>query len=402
MLNRTLPRTTAMTRRLPATLLTASATLLLLTASVPANAAAPAELISAIKSVDKKGKGNRAAGQAVAELSGSEPAVLLPLLAAFRNANPLATNYLRSAAETIVDRSIAAKKKLPRKKLEAFITDRKNDPQARRLAFEIVERVDATVVDRLIPGMLTDPNPVFRRQAVARLLDLANRLQKENQQDLARSLYKRTLQGATDDDQVKTIAKLLRKMGEKVDLPRHFGFLTNWHIVGPFDNTGSKGFNVVYPPEKQVDLKAKLKGKLGPATWKSYKTKHDFGIVDIAKQISPYKGAVMYCSTVFESKTPRSIQFRLGTPNAWKLWINGRQVFANEEYHRGMKLDQYSVPVTLRAGSNTILLKICQNEQDQSWAQRYQFQVRTCDVSGIAVLSADRSAALFPSKETRP
>jgi len=391
-----------MTRRLPATLLTASATLLLLTASVPANAAAPAELISAIKSVDKKGKGNRAAGQAVAELTGSEPAVLLPLLAAFRNANPLATNYLRSAAETIVDRSIAAKKKLPRKKLEAFITDRKNDPQARRLAFEIVERVDATVVDRLIPGMLTDPNPVFRRQAVARLLDLANRLQKENQQDLARSLYKRTLQGATDDDQVKTIAKLLRKMGEKVDLPRHFGFLTNWHIVGPFDNTGSKGFNVVYPPEKQVDLKAKLKGKLGPATWKSYKTKHDFGIVDIAKQISPYKGAVMYCSTVFESKTPRSIQFRLGTPNAWKLWINGRQVFANEEYHRGMKLDQYSVPVTLRAGSNTILLKICQNEQDQSWAQRYQFQVRTCDVSGIAVLSADRSAALFPSKETRP
>ena len=391
-----------MTRRLPATLLTASATLLLLTASVPADAAAPAELISAVKSVDKKGKGNRAAGQAVAELSGSEPAVLLPLLAAFRNANPLATNYLRSAAETIVDRSIAAKKKLPRKKLEAFITDRKNDPQARRLAFEIVERVDATVVDRLIPGMLTDPNPVFRRQAVARLLDLANRLQKENQQDLARSLYKRTLQGATDDDQVKTIAKLLRKMGEKVDLPRHFGFLTNWHIVGPFDNTGSKGFNVVYPPEKQVDLKAKLKGKLGPATWKSYKTKHDFGIVDIAKQISPYKGAVMYCSTVFESKTPRSIQFRLGTPNAWKLWINGRQVFANEEYHRGMKLDQYSVPVTLRAGSNTILLKICQNEQDQSWAQRYQFQVRTCDVSGIAVLSADRSAALFPSKETRP
>ena len=391
-----------MTRRLPATLLTASATLLLLTASVPADAAAPAELISAIKSVDKKGKGNRAAGQAVAELTGSEPAVLLPLLAAFRNANPLATNYLRSAAETIVDRSIAARKKLPRKKLEAFITDRKNDPQARRLAFEIVERVDATVVDRLIPGMLTDPNPVFRRQAVARLLDLANRLQKENQQDLARSLYKRTLQGATDDDQVKTIAKLLRKMGEKVDLPRHFGFLTNWHIVGPFDNTGSKGFNVVYPPEKQVDLKAKLKGKLGPATWKSYKTKHDFGIVDIAKQISPYKGAVMYCSTVFESKTPRSIQFRLGTPNAWKLWINGRQVFANEEYHRGMKLDQYSVPVTLRAGSNTILLKICQNEQDQSWAQRYQFQVRTCDVSGIAVLSADRSAALFPSKETRP
>ena len=121
-MNRTLPRTTAMTQRLPTRLLTASTTLLLLTASVPADAAAPAELISAIKSVDKKGKGNPAAREAVAELSGSEPAVLLPLLAAFRDANPLATNYLRSAAETIVDRSIAAKKKLPRSRIKPLHT----------------------------------------------------------------------------------------------------------------------------------------------------------------------------------------------------------------------------------------------------------------------------------------
>ncbi|HAA52707.1 MAG TPA: hypothetical protein DCE43_23530, partial [Planctomycetaceae bacterium] len=123
---------------------------------------------------------------------------------------------------------------------------------------------------------------------------------------------------------------------------------------------------------------------------------------DIAKQISPYKGAVMYCTTEFEAKAAKSIQFRLGTPNAWKLWVNGRLVFANEEYHRGMKLDQYSVPVTLRAGSNTILLKICQNEQEQDWAQRYQFQLRTCNVSGIAVHPADSAASLSQTKESRP
>jgi hypothetical protein len=67
-----------------------------------------------------------------------------------------------------------------------------------------------------------------------------------------------------------------------------------------------------------------------------------------------------------------------------------------------MKLDQYSVPVTLRAGSNTILLKICQNEQEEDWAQRYQFQVRTCNVSGIAVHSSDNSASLPRLKETQP
>ena len=28
-----------------------------------------------------------------------------------------------------------------------------------------------------------------------------------------------------------------------------------WHYIGPFDNTGMKGFNTVYPPEKGIDLK---------------------------------------------------------------------------------------------------------------------------------------------------
>ena len=287
--------------------LAASLSILLLTAPPSLTAAEPDELISTIKSVDKKARGNPAAARAVAELSAAEPAVLLTVLTAFGDANPLAANYLRSVTETIVDRAIAGKKKLPRKLLEAFIVDRKHDPQARRLAFEILARVDASIVDRLIPGMLTDPSPLFRRDAVARLIELAERLNKEGQADLAGTLYKRALRGATDDDQVKAIAKPLRKMGEKLDLPRHFGFLTQWHIVGPFDNTLNKGFNVAYPPEKKIDLKEKLTGKLGPASWKLYKTSNDFGILDIAKQISPYKGAVMYCTTVLETRAPRSI-----------------------------------------------------------------------------------------------
>jgi hypothetical protein len=35
------------------------------------------------------------------------------------------------------------------------------------------------------------------------------------------------------------------------------------------------------------------------------------------------------------------------------------------------------------------LLKICQNEQTEDWAQRWEFQVRICDSSGTAVLPLD-------------
>ena len=56
-----------------------------------------------------------------------------------------------------------------------------------------------------------------------------------------------------------------------------------------------------------------------------------------------------------------------------------------------MKLDQYRVPVELKQGRNVILLKVCQNEQTENWAQRYRFQVRVCDPAGSAL----------PAKEIR-
>ena len=49
-----------------------------------------------------------------------------------------------------------------------------------------------------------------------------------------------------------------------------------------------------------------------------------------------------------------------------------------------MALDQYRVPAELKPGRNVILVKLCQNEQTEDWAQRYQLQLRVCDASGRA------------------
>jgi hypothetical protein len=103
----------------------------------------------------------------------------------------------------------------------------------------------------------------------------------------------------------------------------------------------------------------------------------------------------MYAVTEFTSADRQAVQIQLGTPNAWKLWLNGQLLFAREEYHRGMALDQYRIDTVMQPGGNTLLLKICQNEQTESWAQRYQFQLRICDrTTGAAILSqADVSSS---------
>ena len=40
------------------------------------------------------------------------------------------------------------------------------------------------------------------------------------------------IDGARDIDQINAVAKLLReKLEQKLDLPKHFGFLMHWHLV---------------------------------------------------------------------------------------------------------------------------------------------------------------------------
>src|SRR5690606_11492050 len=202
------------------------------------------------------------------------------------------------------------------------------------------------------------------------------------------------LTGAGDKDQVDKIAQALEGLGKKIDIVRHFGLLTKWQVIGPFDNHGLKGFDAVYPPEQQLDLDAQYDGQLGPVRWKEYVADSQDGLFDIGKLIENYKGSAMYAATTFAAEREQPVEFRLTTKNAWKLWVNGELLFAREEYHRGIIFDQYRVRGTLKAGENVILLKILQDEQEPDWAQDYHFKFRVTDFSGRAISpSPDRRAA---------
>jgi hypothetical protein len=359
-----------------------------------APAASPDELIRTIKSVNEKGQGNVQATAALRELTKEDAAVLPKILTALDDAKPLPANWLRSAFETIADRALADEDKLPAIQLERFVVDRSHNPRIRRLAFEYLVKVDDTATDRLVPGMLDDPSSELRREAVRRLIDEAGKIDSKQDPDKAVALYRKALQGATDDDLVKAITAPLKKLDVDIDLHQHFGLLTRWQVIGPFNNVNKVGFAAVYPPEKELNLKATYQGQLGEVRWQSLElawkestTKEDFyGIMDIGKQIKNYKGSVMYAVTEYHSPKQQDVQVRIGTPNSWKIWVNGKLLFGREEYHRGMKLDQYKVDTLLQPGKNVILLKICQNEQEPDWAQRYQFQIRICNSEGKAIL----------------
>ena len=83
-------------------------------------------------------------------------------------------------------------------------------------------------------------------------------------------------------------------------------------------------------------------------------------------------------------------QFRIGSKNAWKLWVNGELLFARDEYHRGKtRIDQFVIDGKLKKGTNDILIKVCQNEQTQSWTKQWEFNFRITDQEGSVIHSGN-------------
>lgn len=343
------------------------------------------ELTGLIRAVGPEGAGNLEAARAVNQLADGKAASLPAILAAMDGANDLAMNWLRSAAETLADRELHRGKKLPVARLKAFLADARHHPRARRLAFELIARVDASGADQLLAGMTNDPSPELRRAAVAKIIAQGARSLAAGDKPVATSQFQQALGFARDVDQINELAKQLKALGLKVDLSKTMGFVTHWKVIGPFDSTGGKGFGAVYPPEEKFDVAAEYEGKTGKTKWKDFVTTDEYGVVSMNGPVGKLKGAAAYARAEFYSEKPQAVELRLGSENAWKLWLNGKFLFGQDEYHRNKDIDQYRMKAQLNAGWNVILVKVCQNEQTEDWAGDWDFQLRVCDAAGTPV-----------------
>jgi hypothetical protein len=344
-------------------------------------------LILRIKAVGKEGAGNVEAARAWKELVAQGPAVLPDVLAGMDDASPVARNWLRGAVEAIQDKARNNNNaKIPADKLEAFLKDTKHAGHSRRLAYECLVRLDPTTPDRWLPKLLDDPSPELRRDAVAVQLDYGKNAAWKKA-ETHRQFYQDLLKHARDRDQVNAICDVLKKEHQiDIDLTRHYGFVTRWLLIGPFDNVKGVGFHNVYPPERGFDVNAVYPGKGGDKVgWREYTTEKALGLVDLNTGVGKLHGTVVYGHAAVSSETERSVEIRAASNNAVRIWLNGKEIYFREEYHHGMEIDQHVGKGLLKAGRNDILIKVCQNEQTEDWAQLWSFQLRVCDHLGAAV-----------------
>lgn len=314
------------------------------------------------------------ASQAAKELANESKLNTLQVLQAMQGATSIGKNWLLGIAN-----STQRKNPVSKQELEGFLRDTKQDPEARYTVFRWLTDGDDSSRNQWLETMLDDPSPELRYEAIAKALE---------PKELTVEQLKTLLDVARQPEQIVDLISRLDKQGIKVNQSQHFGFLSNWKLIGPFDNTGSKSFDKIYPIESDWvngKLAETYQGRSEDAKWISESSEDPDGLIDLAKIYNNEKGCVVYGVTEVEVPSNIRCEIRIGCINAQKLWVNGELVIANEVYHTGMQVDQYIAPIELKAGTNRILIKVCQNEQKEAWAQRYIFQARICDSTGKAI-----------------
>ena len=344
------------------------------------------DAITAIRAVEVGGKNQESAAKAMKVLNAASPDKIPAILDGMGGANQLALNWFKGAVESIIRNG----DDLPRDQIKSYFEDKSKGAMGRLLAYELLTKDNPSLADKIIPTLTDDPSMPLRAIGIASEIEKAKSAEPA---DAVRILAVAFTQ-VRDVQQVETIADMLAEHGMMVNTQKQLGFINRWHIVGCFDNKDEKGFSVAHGPEKDpssIDVeKNTFKDAEGnEVKWAVAETAERSGVINIVDVLGPIKGVTAYAVANFTATDDMEVDIRFGSSNAHKVWVNGELSVTNEIYHNGgTSTDKFSGRAKLKKGKNQILLKICQNEQTQSWAQSWDYQLRICDQDGLAIQPA--------------
>jgi|GEM_PF-3570972 len=280
--------------------------------------------------------------------TGDESAVA-PLWSAFTVAEPeLKVILLQSIISIGGDEALTTLKK-------ALKDD---DVSARSQAASGVGRLGGLAEIAILEQMLEDDETV-RIAAAGGLIMLGDRQREMGDDENARRAYLSAYNAVFNPDQVTALAGRLRELGESVDVSEKFGSIYNWWVIGPFDNADGKGFDAVYPPEKEIILTRSYESMGQQVGWKKHHTEDVVGIMDATELIQPDTNVALYALAFVESPEEMDVQIRAGSDDTLSIWLNGKRIHHND-VARGVTFDEDKVDAHLQKGVNSLMLKVCQ------------------------------------------
>jgi hypothetical protein len=346
-----------------------------------------AQMLSTIAEVGPQGSGSTAARAACDELAKQGIEILPALLTAMDTPNFVAANWYRTVYETITARESAKPDAAwPREFLKEYVGDAERNGRSRRLVVGLLDRLEPGFSEAWLPTRLDDPE--FGYEAVGLALAAGDKALKAKDVDAAKTSFRRAFNAARDSRQVSQAAAKLKSLGEEADAVKHLGLVVDWRLLGPFDAPEKTGFATMFPPEQKLDLAATYSGQAGKSlTWTWHKPTDVLGQVNLIDALGTTREAVGYAYAEFDVPEAQAAQVRGGADDNLTVWLNGAKVLAREQWLNGTRFDRFSAPISLIAGRNTLLVKVCQGPQhkDPEVPNNWSLQLRLCDEAGRGI-----------------
>jgi hypothetical protein len=349
--------------------------------------------LATIARTGPQGQGSADARSARDALARHGAEILPQLLIAMDTRNIVAANWLRTVFDEIVlregDATVTARH---REFLEQYAADSRRAGRPRRLALAIIERTEPGFSTTWIAKRLGDPE--FGYEAVATALAAGDKALRAKDSDAARQAFQQAFDHARDGAQVSQAAAKLKGLGVTVDPVKHLGLVVDWRIVGPFDAPQKTGFALRFLPEEpaplqhEADLLATYPGKDGKTIgWVRHTAKDSLGQLNLIDALGTTEEAVAYAYAEIDVPQAGPAQVRCGADDNCTVWLNGQKVFGRDQWLNGTRFDRFITPITLSAGRNRLLVKICQgpHHRDPEVPNNWSLQLRLCDDQGCGI-----------------
>ena len=173
----------------------------------------------------------------------------------------------------------------------------------------------------------------------------------------------------------------LESFGMEVDTDAaKAGFITHWHLIGPFPRSAEAGWtdslDEICVGEPSVNLSESYKVGDTSLTWEKYVCEQERNALE--KLFTPNTNVSAYAYAEFILPEEQDLLLKIGSDDSFKCWFNG-EVAGRFEGNRTWAADQSILKVKGKKGVNAVLLKISQ--ADAEWA----FSAKLTDVNNTPV-----------------
>jgi len=180
------------------------------------------------------------------------------------------------------------------------------------------------------------------------------------------------------------------------------GYVCRWEVIGPFDNSSQSGFDKVYPPEREVSLGTAYAGKNDlKLHWQPLTLVGRDGQCAVGGSLGDSDANIFYAVTAIQSPRAQAARLQFDPSGASKVFVNGQLASADalSRIHVALLADPFAIPVTLRAGWNTILVKL---SDDDKLAGAFSLRVTAPDGAALASLPVNPMQAQRPGTIAAP